>query len=215
MSLINIVCVLKNGGKVNYNFLWVEKLKNSIQRSLSIPYRFVCLSDVDVPCERIELDNADPGFWSKMQIFRPGLFNGPVLYIDLDTVICKNIDDIILKSMDKKFVMWIEKDKEIHSSALMFWNGDFSYLWDLYKSKPFDYWNNLYSSPPLYGDQAIISENTDHLVFLDYCPTEWFHIASKRDNSLNLENVKILMFRKSSQKPSTMLDHQLVKNYWK
>lgn len=213
--MINIVCVLRYGGKVGYNELWVEKLHNSIKRNISVPFKFICLSDCNVPCDRIELDMDDNGFWSKMQLFRPGLFTGPVLYIDLDTVICNNIDDILELCKNEKFVMWIEKDKNIHSSALMYWNGDYSNLWNLYKSKPLIYWQKLYDKPPLYGDQAIVSEHVDHKTFLDVCPSEWFHIASKHDNILGLTNIKMLMFRKTKSKPSTMLDHKLVKEHWK
>lgn len=213
--MINIVCLLRNGGKVGYDPTWVEKLQNSIKRNVSLPYTFTCLSDVDVSCNRIPLDDDGAGFWAKLQLFKPNRFNGPVLYIDLDTVICKNIDDIIKKSQGRQFVMWYEKDKNISSSAMMYWEGDYSFLWKIYKSKDINYWKDLYSTPPLYGDQAIISENVKHETFLNYCPDEWFHIASKRDNQLDLDNVKLLMFRKVSQKPSTMLDHPLVINHWK
>lgn len=213
--MINIVCVLRHGGKVGYDASWVEKLHNSVKRNISIPFKFTCLSDCDVLCNRIELEMIDDGFWSKMQLFKPGLFDGPVLYIDLDTVICNNIDEILELCKNEKFVMWLEKDKNIHSSALMYWDGDYSSLWKLYKSKPLHYWKELYSSPPLYGDQAIVSENIDHKTFLDICPSEWFHIASKKDDLLNLDNVRMLMFRKVGQKPSTMQHHILVKEHWK
>jgi hypothetical protein len=213
--MINIVCVLREGGKVGYDATWVEKLHLSVQRHVSIDYQFICLSDCDVNCKRIPLTDSGAGFWSKLELFKPGQFSGPVLYIDLDTVICESINEMINCCKDEKFVMWIEKDKNIHSSALMYWNGDYSYLWDIYKSKPLEYWKELYARPPLYGDQAIISENTDHKTFLELCPDEWFHIASKKDSSLDLSKVKMLMFRKVSQKPSTMLDHPLVEKNWK
>lgn len=212
--MINIVCVLRNGGKVGYNPTWVEKLKNSVQRNLTIEHNFICFSDCDVPCNRIPLDPIDYGFWSKMQMFKPGIFKDPVLYIDLDTVICQNIDDIIHAVKDQKFVMWYDNDKKVHSSACMYWNGDYSFLWELYKSKPLSYWKNLYHTPLLYGDQAIISENTDHTLFSDVCPAEWFSVASTKNTQNNFSNVKILIFRKARQKPSTMLDHCLVQQHW-
>ena len=213
--MINIVCVLRQGGKVGYNASWVEKLHNSIKRNVSLPFKFTCLSDCSVPCDRIELDMTDDGFWSKMQLFRPGQFVGPVLYIDLDTVICNNIDEILTLCKTEKFVMWLEKDKNIHSSALMYWDRDYSSLWNLYKSKPLEYWKSLYSAPPLYGDQAIVSEHVEHKTFLDICPNDWFHIVSKHDDALDLTNVKMLMFRKAHTKPSTMLLHPLVSIHWK
>lgn len=213
--MLNIVCVLKQGGKVGYDSTWVDKLQSAIQRHVTLPYRFICLSDCEVNCIRIPLTDVGSGFWSKMELFKPGQFVGPVLYIDLDTVICSNIDDIILRCQSEKFVMWLEKDKNIHSSALMYWDGDYSYLWDHYKTQPLEYWKELFAEPPLYGDQALISENVEHKTFLDLCPDNWFHIASKKDDLLDLSEVRMLMFRKVSQKPSTMLHHKLVAENWK
>lgn len=213
--MINVACVLRQGGKVGYSTEWVYKLQRAVAQHLSIPHRFVCLSDCELDCERIELQHSDSGFWAKLELFRPGLFDGPVLYIDLDTVICNNIDNIVERCSGHKFVMWLESDKNIHSSAMMYWETDVSNIWDIYRSRPAEYWQQQYSSPPLYGDQAVISEHMPHCTFLDLCPTNWFHIASRRDSTLNLSQVKMLMFRKTSQKPSTMTDHPLVQQHWK
>ena len=214
LTKINIVCVLREGGKVGYDASWVRKLKSAVERNVSIPHNFICLSDCEVPCDRILLDADGDGYWAKLQLFKPGIFNGPVLYIDLDTVICKNIDDIILSVTDQKFVMWYESDKDVHSSAMMWWNGDYSYLWDVYNSQSLDYWKELYPGGKLVGDQALISENTDHRLFLEFCDPTWFHIVGKNDKNLNLDNVKILHFRKAHTKPSNQLDHELVKAHW-
>jgi hypothetical protein len=149
-----------------------------------------------------------------MQLFRPGVLSGPTLFLDLDTVICSNLDSMVAQLQGQKFVMWVEADKNIHSSALMYWEKDHSYLWTLYQSQPLLYWQALYSRPPLYGDQAIISENTNHTILTDHCPKQWFHIASRQDAELDLGAVKMLMFRKVSQKPSTMGHHPLVQRHW-
>jgi alpha-N-acetylglucosamine transferase len=213
--MLNVVCLLRQGGKVGYNAEWVYKLQRAVAQHLSIPHRFVCLSDCEVSCDRIELQYSDSGFWAKLELFRPGLFNGPVLYIDLDTVICSNIDSIVDRCRGNKFVMWVEADKNIHSSALMYWETEVESIWDIYRGQPAKYWQQQYSSPPLYGDQAVVSENMPHCTFLDLCPSNWFHIASRRDTTMDLSQVKMLMFRKTKQKPSTMLDHPLVQQHWK
>lgn len=212
--MLNVVCLLRQGGKVGYTAEWVDKLQRGVQRNLTQPHRFVCFSDCTVNCERIELESGDYGFWSKMQMFKPGVLPGPTLYLDLDTVICGNIDQIINGIQHEQFVMWVEADKNIHSSAFMYWQGDHSNLWNTFISKPLSYWESLYSVPPLYGDQAIISENTPHTVLTDHCPSEWFHIASHKDARRDLSQIKMLMFRKVSQKPSTMSYHPLVQAHW-
>lgn len=118
---MNIVCVLKSGGI--YDAEWVRKLRDGVGRNLSHPHQFVCLSDVPVPCERIPLEHDWPGWWSKIELFRPGVIQGPTLYLDLDTIITGPLEAFIdlpydfamLENFnDKSFVgsgvMWF-KDK--------------------------------------------------------------------------------------------------------
>jgi hypothetical protein len=83
--MFNVCCVLKSGGV--YDASWVEKLERGVKRHLKIPHRFYCLSDVAVPCERVELEHDWPGWFSKIELFKPGVITGDTLYLDLDTVI--------------------------------------------------------------------------------------------------------------------------------
>jgi hypothetical protein len=209
--MINVVCVLRHGGKVGYDATWVEKLKNSVARNLTIDHKFICLSDVDVPCERIPLIGTGVGFWSKLELFRPGLFNDPVLYIDLDTVICDNIDGIVANVSNQNFVMLKETDKNVVSSAVMWWKGDHSYLWEKYTNIPSNIIKNEYSKMPRYGDQAFIEDYTSHTLLQDHIPEHWISWSSQKEIPTDF---KILIFRKVSQKPSTMLDHPIVQQHW-
>lgn len=213
--MITVACVLRQGGKVGYDASWVKKLQNSVARNLTLPHRFVCLSDCDVDCERIELDTTGAGFWAKLQLFRPGQFDTPVLYIDLDAVICQNIDSIVDHVHNQKFVMWLEPRMNIHSSALMWWQGDHSHLWDLYKSQPEEHWKRLHTEKHSYGDQGFIADHVEHTLFQDHMPREWFHLTSKRDNDFDFGQVKVLQFIKTHTKPSTLPDHPMVKQHWR
>jgi hypothetical protein len=217
MEIINVVCVLSQNKNGIYDSSWVKKLHNAISRNLTIPHRFICLSNCDVECERIFLDDTGDGFWTKLQLFKPGNIVGPTLYLDLDTVICQNIDEIIERVYNEKFVMWYEADVGVHSSAMLWWNGDFSFLWDLYMSQPLEHWKELYKNPPLYGDQALISENVDHSLFTDFLPSDWFRIATKKDHKIkipNIEQIKILHFRSTGIKPNLFPTHPLISKHW-
>src|SRR4051812_39102361 len=89
---LTVACVYRSGGR-QYSSRYVDVLQSMVARHLSLPHRFVCLTDVtDVGCERIPLETDWPGFYAKIELFRPGLFHGPVLYLDLDTVIHGSID---------------------------------------------------------------------------------------------------------------------------
>jgi hypothetical protein len=87
--MITVICMLKSGGI--YNAEWVRKLRDGVARNLS-DHRFVCLSDVDVPCERIPLAHGWPGWWSKIELFRPGVIQGTTLYLDLDSVVVNSME---------------------------------------------------------------------------------------------------------------------------
>lgn len=213
-NLLTVACVLRQGGKVGYDATWVKKLMHGVERNLTISHQFVCLSDCDVPCTRIPLEEGGSGFWAKLQLFRPNQFTGPVLYIDLDAVVCQNIDKIVNRVKDQNFVMWQEPRTNVHSSAIMWWKGDHSRLWELYKSQPEQHWRQLHTEKQSYGDQGFIADHVQHTVFQNYMPESWFHLASKKDNEFDFSEVKILQFIKTHTKPSTMPDHPMVKQHW-
>ena len=91
--MITVATVLKSGG--DFDRRWVWALKRGLARHLA-DYEFVCLTD-DMSVEpywRIPLVHNWPGWWSKFELFRPGLFTGRVLYLDLDTLVVGDLSDI-------------------------------------------------------------------------------------------------------------------------
>lgn len=87
-----IACVLKSGGDFHYDY--VARLVDGIRNNLSSDMRIVCLSDVSVPCESVPLLFDWPGWWSKLELFRPDI-EDDILYFDLDTVIVGDLTDIV------------------------------------------------------------------------------------------------------------------------
>lgn len=87
-----IFCVLRSGGE--YKAKHVETLYKNIASYLPKDMRFVCLSDVDVPCERLNLSYGWSGWYAKMEICRPDIA-GDMLYIDLDTVVVGSLDGVL------------------------------------------------------------------------------------------------------------------------
>lgn len=98
--MITFLTVLKSGGI--YDAEWVRKLRDAIARNAG-EHRFACLSDVDVPCERIPHKHDWPGWWPKMELFRPGVVTGPTLFLDLDTIITGSLEWV--KSIPYDFAM--------------------------------------------------------------------------------------------------------------
>ena len=93
--MLTVACVLSTSdGRRQYDVSHVERLRKMVAENLSSVHRFVCLSNVEVPCERIDLIKGWLGWWSKVELFRPGLFEDRVLYFDLDVTPVGGLDEI-------------------------------------------------------------------------------------------------------------------------
>lgn len=96
--MVDVYCV-KWGKKYNRDF--VEKLKNSIEKHLTIEHNFKCFTDdvekeYDIPITHPELR----GVFHKLTLFQ---YTGNCLYFDLDVEINDNID--FLASEFDKFTL--------------------------------------------------------------------------------------------------------------
>src|SRR3990172_8259243 len=89
--MITVACVLRSGGDFAPEHVWA--LKRGVNKYLQMPHEFRILTDYTFAGPAgSKLREAWPGWWSKLELFRPGTFSGPVLYFDLDTVIVGSID---------------------------------------------------------------------------------------------------------------------------
>lgn len=167
--MITIACVLKTGGfnpsgkTVEYAPRHVLAIQKMLMRHVSIPFQFVCLSDVAIDgVTTIPLKHNWPGWWSKMELFRPDILPGQVFYLDLDTVLTGNID-VFLEHAHKFTMLQNLTPGDVgdgrYGSGLMAWHGDFSHLYAqfLYDADKF---MALYRRPRAWGDQDFIK---DHL----------------------------------------------------
>lgn len=131
--MLTVACVLRSGG--DYDSQYVEALQNAVRRHLTLPYEFVCLSDIDLACcATIPLEHNWPKWWPKIELFN---LKGPVLFADLDTIILGNIDEwaqAILEQGDSEIIM-IRPFNPAYvgtsfGSGLMGWNCDLSFVYD-------------------------------------------------------------------------------------
>ena len=137
MRRFTVACVLRSGGPV-YSPEWVAKLSRGVARWMGERHRFVCLSDVPVPCERIPLRDARPGWYSKIELFRPGQFEGTVLYLDLDTLVVDTLRPILDVAAGPLAMLSDFYRPAIPASGVMAWTaGDPSVL---------DVWEGLSST---------------------------------------------------------------------
>jgi len=78
-----VACVLRSGGVFTPEWVW--RLRAQCHRHLP-PHHFRCLSDLDVP-GRVVMTEHYPGWWSKLELFKPNVLTGRIVYLDLDTIL--------------------------------------------------------------------------------------------------------------------------------
>jgi len=154
--VITVSCVLKSGGI--YNELWVEKLRRGVARHMSQPHRFVCLSDVDLPCETIKLEHDWPGWWSKIELFRPRVIIGPTIYLDLDTIITGSLEPFIDLPYDFAMLESFHSKDMVGSGVMWFKDRAPEGVYDRFIQGPqrvMDHYNSV-KIGAYRGDQAFV-----------------------------------------------------------
>lgn len=131
--MLTVACVLSEGPKRTYDASHVERLMCQVDGHLSVPYRFVCLTNMDVSpsvpnvrqrmpaCENIPLERDWPGWFAKIELFRPGLFTGRALYLDLDVTVVSSLDQIA--NHPSPFVAIKDWQRPTINSSVMAWDG--------------------------------------------------------------------------------------------
>jgi len=165
---LTIATVLQCGGE--YVERHVHALRDQCKKH--IPWAdFVCLSDGHPECETIPLVNDYPGWWSKMELFK---LNGPILYMDLDTVVYGSCDHWLHQIENERFVILrnISRDPKdpnpAFGSGIMYWSGDMSWVYDKYLEKgcPTEYrgGDQKFIEDHFEGDFSYFQSYTDDIV---------------------------------------------------
>lgn len=161
--MLTVICVLKAGGP--YDASWVAKLERAVERHLSVPYHFVCLTDMEVSCEKIPLKHDWPGWFAKIELFRPGVIDGPTLYLDLDSVLVGSIDSIADLPYDFAMLRNLN-DSSKASSAVMWFREPPHHVYTTFAENPEHYMAEYAkANGGVYiGDQAFIWDAMDRKV---------------------------------------------------
>lgn len=120
---MTFACVLKAKKQRVYSPLWVERLVRQARDHLR-PSRIVCLTDTPLKCcETIPLAHDWATWFSKIELFRPGLFSGPTFYVDLDSLILGHVADLERRIVDPGRLMMLDDmyEPEQPASGVMAW----------------------------------------------------------------------------------------------
>ena len=190
--MITVVCV-KAPPSEYYTEEWVVKLKRGLERHLKADHRFVCLTNDQIDgVETIPLERKFGYHWAKLECFRPGLFKGPVVYMDLDVLFTGSMDflaDTIVPQTSFLMIDDIPSLPEIHNSTLMRWNADSPAIANMFEefASNEDHYKAQYRWSPeakaMYGDQAFIADylrcqGCEPTRWQQMYPQEWFEIFS-------------------------------------
>jgi len=156
--LLTILCVLRSGG--DYKKSHVEHLWRGLSENLSIPFRFLCLTDLagvaDDKFSIVPLRHNWPGWWSKIELFRKD-WGGPAVYFDLDTIPCGALDDLTVGHRFTMLQNFWRPDRV--GSGMMAWDCDLSAIYQKFALSPEPFMRD-FSTSARWGDQAFILENT-------------------------------------------------------
>jgi hypothetical protein len=222
-EIVNIVC-LKWGSA--YGPEYVNHLYNMVRRNVSLPFRFICLTEqsegVSPEVEIFPLPEfEEPPWqyakvcpaWRKLALFEPGLakMSGKVLFLDLDVVIVSNIDSFFSFTNQLAIIEnWYQPNRLIgQASAICFEAGQPAELLENYLNDP------LKVLKAYRTEQAYI---TGHLGVgnFKYFPDEWcrsfkkhclssgFSVFSKPISRIP-ENAKIVVFHGCPNPPDAII----------
>jgi len=139
---VDCACVIH--GDV-YGWNYVDTLYSMLSRNLSRPVRMHVYTEEHraVPLHMIKhaltewpgIQGAKKSWWYKMQLFNPVHHSGPLLYLDLDTVVVNNLDWITNLSLTQLWAirdfktLWKPKFQGINSSVMYWHTEKFSKIW--------------------------------------------------------------------------------------
>ena len=147
---LTAVTVLKSGGCFTPEWVW--RINRQIRQHLA-PDRLVCLTDVDLGRESqsgdLKFENRDsgcvslplvhdwPGWFSKLELFRPGLFDGPVVYFDLDTLLVKALPEFRPAEPRRLTMLTDFYNPDQPASGMMLWDGTrYGHIYEKFAAKP-------------------------------------------------------------------------------
>jgi hypothetical protein len=166
------MCLLWKGNfrKRDYKESDVELLRQTVAKHIDRPFRFYCLTNdmnADIPAEKIELLHDWPGWWSKVELFRPDLPCGRTLYLDLDTHIIKGLQPILdtqgdlvmfpSPELDKKGNVHINtkdglKIVKYQAGTMLFTPGKLTWVYDKFRKDADRLMNKYRSEQDIYAD---------------------------------------------------------------
>jgi hypothetical protein len=189
-----------------YTSEWVYRMKRSIEKNTTVPFRFFCLTNENLPgIETIPLVNPN-GWWAKMELCRPDI-KGRVHYLDLDTIITGNIDFFLNETESLLYEDWLYEDQK-ESAVFVLNEEERKTVWDFWSKDPRFHMFNFFGDGRVYNFTIGKSLGT----IQGKHPGKLF-TWKKTDKKSLQPGCKILSFS-GKPKPNDFSDDHWIKKYW-
>jgi len=146
-----------------YSDYYPQRLQREVRKNLTIPHRFICVTDrtIDEVATMPPINDL-PGWFGKVNLFSPAVATDQNLFLDLDVVITGSLDDLVTQYVGCDLAMpanWAQSGWGGCQSSVMLWNGGEASQ-KVYKL--FDHsrvnWPPISGPGILYGDQEWCTE---------------------------------------------------------
>jgi len=145
---VDCACVIHGDA---YDWIYVERLYNMLKANCSYEIRMHVFTEStrNVPAPYIKhvltewpgISGHRKSWWYKMQMFNSEHFRGRLLYLDLDTVITKNLDwmwdtseEYFWSIRDFKY-LWRPSWQGLNSSVMLWDTQKYHWIWDKFSSQ--------------------------------------------------------------------------------
>ncbi len=151
-----------------YPDYYVQRLKREVEKYLTLPYWFVCITEKQIEGVTCMLPPVPwPGWWGKLGLFKPGISTEHNLFLDLDIVLTSNLEAMVEKYRDSHIACaknWAQSGHGGCQSSVMLWKGGKGCQAEfIYRSfDPKDaHWPPINQPGYKWGDQEHITELRD------------------------------------------------------
>ena len=167
---VDVACLIHSTG---YDWIYVERLHSMLSKHIGTNFKLHVYTEKDreVPAHMIKhvleewpgMAGPKKSWWHKLELFNPAHHRGPLLYLDLDTVIVNNLDWVF--DCDPRY-FWAIRDfrylfkpmSQGINSSVMWWNtGEYEWVWNAFQLNKSKIMQGAY-----HGDQDFITEVIDH-----------------------------------------------------
>ncbi len=149
-----------------YDDYCVQRLQKSVRENLTIPHRFICITDRKLRGVATMPPPVDwPGWWGKLALFKPGIASITNLWLDLDVVVTGSLDDLVEHYSQCELAMpsnWAQSGHGGCQSSVMIWKQS-KYTLPIYKTfnPEWAHWPPVNKAGVLWGDQEFITRLRD------------------------------------------------------